>query len=129
MFAEANLRYFTLDQFYQSGTHYTLVDSDHNRCMLFLVAKQPCELAVKLSEVWITILINDIASISSDFLINDKYCLSSRKEKRALFLDSWVQFVKCFYFDALSCYMQMHLYSCVKSLNQAFMIVQTPWRL
>lgn len=25
--------------------------------------------------------------------------------------------------------MQMHLYLCVKSLNQAFMIVQTPWRL
>ena len=29
----------------------------------------------------------------------------------------------------VSCYMQMHLYLCVKSLNQAFMIVQTPWRL
>ena len=100
LFAEANLRYFTLDLFYQSGTHYTPVDSDHNRCMFFLVAKQPCDLAVKLSEVWIRILINDIASISSDFLINGKYCLSSRKEKRALFLDSWVQFVKCFYFDA-----------------------------
>ena len=35
LLAEANLRYFTLDLFYQSGTHYTPVDSDHNRCMFF----------------------------------------------------------------------------------------------
>ena len=97
--------------------------------MLFLVAKQPCELAVKLSEVWIRILINDIASISSDFLINGKYCLSSRKEKRALFLDSWVQFVKCFYFDACKLlYANAFVFVCEK-FDQAFMIVQRPWRL
>ena len=68
--------------------------------MSFLVAEQPCELAVNLTEVWIRILINDAVSISNNFLIDDEYCLSSRKEKRALFLDSCVQFVKSFYFDA-----------------------------
>ena len=39
-------------------------------------------------------------SISNDFLINGEYDLSSRKGKRALFLDSCVLFVKSFYFDA-----------------------------
>ena len=53
--------------------------------MYFLVAKQPCEFAVKLSGVWIRILINGTVSISNDFLINGKNGLSSRKEKRALF--------------------------------------------
>ena len=100
LFAEANLRHFALDLLYQSGTHYILVDSNQNRCMYFLVAGQPCELAVNLSEVWIRILINDVVSISNNSLIDDEYCLSSRKEKRALFLDSCVQFVKSFYFDA-----------------------------
>ena len=45
--------------------------------MYFLVAKQPCELAVKLSKIWIRILINKIVSISNDFLINGEYGLSS----------------------------------------------------
>ena len=67
-----------------------LVDSNQNRCMYFLVATQPCELAVKLSELWIRILINDSMSISNDFLINGEYGLSSRKANRALFLDSCV---------------------------------------
>ena len=68
--------------------------------MYFLVAKQACEVAVKLSEIWIKILINDIVSSSNDFLITGKYGLSSRKEKRALFLDGCMQFVKSFYFDS-----------------------------
>ena len=67
-----------------------LVDSNQNRCMYFLVAKQPSELAVKLSELWIRILINDSMSISNDFLINGEYGLSSRKANKALFLDSCV---------------------------------------
>ena len=101
LFAKTNLRHFTLDLlFHQSGTYYALVDSYRNRCMYFLVAKQPCELAVKLSEVWIIILINDIVSISNHFLINGDYVLRSRKEKRVLFLDSCVLFAKSFYFDA-----------------------------
>ena len=97
LFAKVNLKHFSLDLLYHSGTHYTLVDSNQNRCMYFLVAKQPCELAIKLCEVWIRILINNMVSISNDFLINDEFGLSRRKEKRALFLDSCVQFLKSFY--------------------------------
>ena len=65
-----------------------------------MVAKHLCELAVKLPEVSMRILFNGMVFISNDFLINVEYGLSSRKEKRALFLDSYVQFVKRFYFDA-----------------------------
>ena len=86
-FAKANLRDFALDLLYQYETYYALVDSNQNRCMYFLVAKQPCELAVKLSEVWIRILINGTVSISNNFLINGENGLSSRKEKRALFYE------------------------------------------
>ena len=57
--------------------------------MYFLVAKQPRGLAVKLSEVWVRILISDIASISNDLLVHGEYGVSSRKENRALFLDSF----------------------------------------
>ena len=99
-FTKANLRHFSLDVLFHSGNHYMLVDSKQNRCLYFLVAKQPYEVAVKLSEVWIRILINKIVSISNDFLINGEYGLSSRKEKTASFLDSCMQFVKSFYFDA-----------------------------
>ena len=73
---KANLRYFSSDDLYYSGH-----DSKQNRCMYFLVAKQPCELAVKLSEVWMRISINEIVSIPNDLLIDGKYGLSSRKEK------------------------------------------------
>ena len=38
-------------------------------------------------------------SISNDFLINGEYGLSSWKEKRALFLESCMQFVKSLYYD------------------------------
>ena len=68
--------------------------------MYFLVARPPCELAVNLPEVYIRISINDILSISNDLLIDGEYGLSSRKEKTALFLDSCMQFMKTFYFDA-----------------------------
>ena len=52
-----------------------------------------------MSEVSIEILINDIVFISNDSLINGEYGLSGRKEKRAIILDSCVQFVKSFCFD------------------------------
>ena len=100
LFAKANLSHFALDLLYQAGTHYALVDSNQNRCIYFVVAKQPCEFAVKLSEVWNRILINDIVSISNDLLIEGVYSLSSRKENKAFFLDNCVKFVKIFYFDA-----------------------------
>ena len=80
LFTNANLINFTLDVLYHSGTHYTLVDSKQNRCMDFLVAKPPYELAVKLSEVWVTILINNIFSISNDLLIDGEYSMDNRKK-------------------------------------------------
>ena len=91
---------FTSDLLYCSETYYTLVDSKQNTCLYFLVVKQPCELAVKLPEVWVRISINDIASISNNLLIDGEYDMSSRKVNRESFLDSCVQFVKNFYFDA-----------------------------
>ena len=65
LFTKADLRH-SLDIMYHSEIHCTLVDSKQSSCMYFLVAKQPCELVVKLSEVWIGILINNIVSISND---------------------------------------------------------------
>ena len=92
---------FSLDVLYHSGSHYMLVDSKQNKCISFLVAKEPCELAVKLAEVWVIILINNIiASISNDLLIDGEYGMNSRKGNRTWFLDSCVQFVKNFYLDA-----------------------------
>ena len=91
MFAKVNLRHFALDVFYYSGTHCALIYSNQNRCMYFLVVKQPRELAVKLSEVWIRILINDMVFSSNDFLIDSEYGLSGRKGKTALFLHSCVR--------------------------------------
>ena len=84
LFTKANLIHFSLDVLHHPGNHYTLVDSKQNRCMYFLVAKEPCELTVKLSEVWIRILINEIVSISNDLLIDGEYGLSSREEKSAV---------------------------------------------
>ena len=60
-------------------------------CIYFLVVKQPRELAVKLSKVWIRILINDMVFSSKDFLIDSEYGLSGRKGKTALFLHSCVR--------------------------------------
>ena len=91
-----------MDLLYQSGTQYTLVDSNQNRFMHFLVVKQSCYLAIKLSEVWSRILINDIVSISNDLLNDGEYGLSNGRENRALFLDSCMQFVKSFYSDYCS---------------------------
>lgn len=71
-----------------------------NRCMYFLVAKQPYELGVKFSEAWVRILIKNIVPISNDLLIDGKYGMNSGKENRASFLDSCAQFVKNFFFDA-----------------------------
>ena len=58
LFIKANLINFTLDVLCWSGTHYMLVDSKQNRYLYFLIAKQPCEVAAKLSEVWVGILNN-----------------------------------------------------------------------
>ena len=99
LFIKANLINFTLDVLRWSGTHYMLVDSKQNRYLYFLIAKQPCKVAAKLSEVWVGILNNNIISISNDLQIDGEYGMSSRKENRKFFLDSCAQFVKNFYSD------------------------------
>ena len=42
-FTKANLRHFSLNVLFHSGNHYMLVDSKQNKCLYFLVAKQPCD--------------------------------------------------------------------------------------
>ena len=86
LFANTEVRRLDLDILYNSRTHCTLVDSKQNRCINFLVAKQLCGLAVNLSEVRLTILINDFVCIYNDLLIDGEYGMSSRKEKMAEFL-------------------------------------------
>ena len=70
LFANTEVRRLDLDILYHSRTHYTLLDSKQNRCIYFLVAKQLCGLAVNLSQVRLTILINDFVSIYNDLLID-----------------------------------------------------------
>ena len=81
-FTGVNLMSFTLDLLYCSETYYALV---------------------KLPEVWVRILINDIVCIANDLLIDGEYDMSSRKENRESFLRSCVQFVKTFYFTRARC--------------------------
>ena len=88
MFANTEVERLDLDLLYHSETYYTLFDSKQNRCIYFLVPKKLCGLAVNLSEVWLRILINDFVCIYNDLLIDGEYGMSSRKEKRAEFLDS-----------------------------------------
>ena len=68
--------------------------------MIFLAGKNPCDIIVFLSEVYVRILTNQIASISNDLLcMSGEYSLSTKLEKRHLFLDSGVNFIRAFYFD------------------------------
>ena len=115
LFSKANLMNFTLDVLYWCGTHYALVDPKQNRCLYFLVAKQPCELAVKLSEVWVRTFINDIVSISNNLQIDGEYGMSCRKENRKFFLDNCAHFAKKLYFDAYKMLKaNAFVYMCVK---------------
>ena len=56
------------DILYLFEKHYELVDSEHNRCMTFLIVKNPADLVVALSEVYVRILTNVFYSISNDIL-------------------------------------------------------------
>ena len=58
LFTKEDLINFTMDVLYWFGTHYMLVDLKQ-KSFHFLVAKQPCKLAVKLSEMWIRVLISN----------------------------------------------------------------------
>ena len=71
--------------------------------MYFLVARHLCELAVVLSEVWVSILLNEIIFIADDILkclVSDcVFGISSKKEKGGLFLMAGAEFVRTFYFS------------------------------
>ena len=68
--------------------------------MIFLAAKHSCDIIVSLSKVYVRILTNQIVSISNDLLcLSGEYSLSTMLEKRHLFLDNDVNFIRLFYFD------------------------------
>ena len=71
--------------------------------MYFLVARHLCELAIVLSEVWVTILLNKIIFLADDILkclVSDcLFGISSRKEKGGQFLMAGAEFVRKFYFS------------------------------
>ena len=82
----------------QYRSRHALVESKQYRCMYVEAPKHPCDLVIVWSEVWVKILLNEIISVSDNILNSGQYGSSSRKEKRALFLDAGVQLVKKFYF-------------------------------
>ena len=91
---------FNLDILYSSETHSQLVVSEQNCYMNFLVVKQPCDIIIFLSEVYVRILTNQIVSISNDPLhMSGGYGLPTMCEKRNLFLDSGANFIRGFHFD------------------------------
>ena len=83
---------------YSSEKHYKLIESEHNQCMIFFVAKDSADL-VSLSEVYVRILTNIFYSISNEVLQMKGESLSTRLEKRDLFLDYSIRFIRGFYFD------------------------------
>ena len=100
LFVKSRRMRFNLDVLYSFETYFQLVDSKQNRCMNFLVVKQPCDIIVSLSEVYVRILTNEIVSISNDLLcMSGEYGLSTICEKRNLFLDSSANFICGLYFD------------------------------
>ena len=92
-----------LDLIYPSKDYYGVVVSKQNKCMYFLVARHPCELTIILSEVWVRILLNEIISIANNILkchvSGCVFGISSRKEKRGLFLMAGAEFLRKFYFS------------------------------
>ena len=71
LFVKVRRMRFNLEVLYSSETNFQLVDSKQNRCMYFLAVKQPCDVVVFLSEVYVRILTNQIVSIS-----NYIFCMS-----------------------------------------------------
>ena len=86
------------DILYLFEKHYELVDSEHNRCMTFLIVKNPADLVVALSEVYVRILTNVFYSISNDILqMTGDYETRDIAEQHSLFLDYSVNFIRAFY--------------------------------
>lgn len=77
-----------------------LVDYKQNLCMNFIIDKDPCDIAIFLSEVCVRILTNQLISISNDISrMIGEYGLSKLSEKGNLFLDYSFIFICPFYFD------------------------------
>ena len=68
LFVQSRKTRFNLDVLYSSKPHFELVDSKQNRWINFLAAKNPCDVIIFLSEVYVRILTNQVVSISNDFL-------------------------------------------------------------
>ena len=91
---------FSLDVLCSFETHFQLFDFKQYRCIYFLVVKQPCDIVVSLLEVYVRILTNQIISISNDLLcLRGEYGRSTFREKRNLFLDNGISFIRGFNFD------------------------------
>ena len=96
-----------------------------------MIAKQPCDIIVFLSEVYVRNLTNQIVSISNDLLcMSGEYGLSTRHTKRNLFVDSGINFIVGFYFDMcklLTAYPFVDMYEKfvpnVNYLTEAFKII------
>ena len=78
--------------------YYELVDSAHNRCLNFLIVKNPDDLVAFL--VYVRILTNIFYSISNDILqMPGKYNGRDIAEQQDLFLNYSVSFIQTFYFE------------------------------
>ena len=88
------------DILYSSEKYYELVDSEHNRCITLLIVKNPADLVVALSKVYVRILTNVFYSISNDILqMTGEYKGRDIVEQHSLFLDYSVSFICTFYFE------------------------------
>ena len=66
--------------------------------MTFLIVKNPADLVVALSEVYVRILTNVFYSISNDILqMTRDYKTRDIAEQHSLFLDYSVNFIRAFY--------------------------------
>ena len=118
---------FNLVFLYSSENHFRLDDSKQNRCMNFLVVKQPCDILVSLSEVYVKILVNQIVLISN---FPGKYDLAKfDSTKHDLFILK-SSFIRCFYFDVckllrLSGFIHIHKHFApnVDYLTETFKII------
>lgn len=80
--------------------------------MSFFVVKNPTDVVIVLSEVYVRILTNILYSISNDILqMKGEYnVLPTRLEKRDLFLDYSIRFISAFYFDNVCSLLKLALF-------------------
>ena len=132
LFVKSRNMRFNLDVMYSFDSHFQLVVSKQNCCMNFLVVKQPCDIIVSLSEVYVRIR---IVSISNDLLLmSGEYGLSKMCEKRNLFLNGSASFICGFYFDMCKLlradnfvYMYEKFLPNVDYLAETFKIINKPY--